>query len=75
MSEETMKASTTIDEIYRLAARKAILFYVAGDTESEINLAAEIERVRENPELHFGPILAVINDLFPDGKLPSNLRV
>ena len=74
MVEERLKSSITLDDIYKLAARKSIIFFIAGDEESEQNLAMELGHVREEPELYYGPILAVLKELFPDEKYPPHLK-
>lgn len=74
MTEENLANSITVDEVYRRAARKSIIFFIAGDEESEQNLAMELGHVREEPELYYGPILAVLKELFPDEKYPPHLQ-
>lgn len=74
MSEEHLRGTISVDDVYRRAARKSIIFFIEGDRESEENLAMELRHVREDPEIFYGPILEVIEELFPDGKYPDHIK-
>lgn len=76
--EKSDEYPKTLADVFALAARKSILFYVPGDPDCEEVLAIELASITNDPVASHGPVLDAIEELFPDGDFPreiADLRV